>query len=201
MYLNNVLLLHNGLKLKFLQHFLRLIGHRRNYIFSKISRSLENLKTKSVPFQLDDECGGFLKIVTFVIYKRLERLAEHKGSIHVERCEICVLEIIFLEMITDGNTKIMKRNVLEKVSKMKMTNGLKSLQYFLRLVGHRRNYIKVLSKISGSLENLKTKCVPFLWDDECEALFKIVTFVIAEFIMCGGLFYIKGFQKALKTFN
>lgn len=101
-------------------------------------------------------------------------------KVNLEKIEICKDKVTFLGRTIDGRTKTTKEESIQKVKDIKEPTNVKSLQRFLGLCGHFRQFIKDYSKLSKSLTSLLKNDVKFAWGKDQQEAFNALKAIITS---------------------
>lgn len=102
----------------------------------------------------------------------LQLLKIHQLYAKLEKCDFWLEQVALLgHVITHDGLAVDPANV-EAVSNWQSPRSVAEIRSFLGLAGYYRRFVKDFLKISAPSTRLTRKDVPFLWTNECEAIFQ-----------------------------
>jgi hypothetical protein len=113
----------------------------------------------------EEEHGTHLRLV-------LEKLRAHQLYAKFSKCEFWLSKVAFLGHVISAEGVLVDLGKVRDVLNLVPPTNVLEIQYFLRLAGYYRQFIKDFSKIAKPMMKLLEKNNAFEWTAECQASFE-----------------------------
>ena len=101
----------------------------------------------------------------------LNQLEKADLTCDIEKCEFCVQEVKYLNLIITVDEIKMNLEKIAAIVEWETLNSIKKVQAFLEFVNFYRRFIRKFSKIANSLNDFIHKNRVFKWTTECQKAF------------------------------
>jgi hypothetical protein len=114
------------------------------------------------------------------VKKMLQRLRDADLQVDIDKCELFVHEIKYLNLIVDRDEIKMNSKKIETILQWATSQNLKQIQNFFDFCNFYTRFIKNFAKIVKLLIKLTRKDVLFIWNKACKAAFELLKRTIIE---------------------